>query len=75
MLFFREREFKDMFSSKELAGSTLTLVDLNEESLERMYQLALQALLVDPVVNSITAAEKILEELWEINKPYIRPSV
>lgn len=36
---------------------------------------ALQALLVDPVVNSITAAEKLLDELWEINKPYIRPSI
>ncbi|MCL2665037.1 MAG: hypothetical protein FWE82_05440 [Defluviitaleaceae bacterium] len=35
-------------------------------------QLALQALLVDPVVNSTSAAEKILDELWEINKPYIR---
>ena len=34
--------FKDMFSTKELAGSTLTLVDLNEEYLERMYQLALK---------------------------------
>jgi alpha-galactosidase len=36
---------------------------------------ALQALLVDPVVNSITAAEKLLDELWEINQPYIRPSI
>ena len=35
-------------------------------------QLALQALLVDPVVNSTDAAVKILDELWEINKPYIR---
>lgn len=38
-------------------------------------ELALQALLVDPVVNSITAAEGLLEELWEINKPYIRACV
>lgn len=38
-------------------------------------QLALQALLVDPVVNSISAAEGLLEELWEINKPYIRACV
>lgn len=38
-------------------------------------ELALQALLVDPVVNSITAAGQILEELWEINKPYIRKCV
>lgn len=34
-------------------------------------ELALQALLVDPVINSIDAAEKLLEELWEINKQYI----
>lgn len=34
--------------------------------------LAKQALLIDPVVNSTKAAELILEELWEINKPYIR---
>jgi alpha-galactosidase len=36
-------------------------------------EIALQALLVDPVINSIDAAYKILDELWEINKPYIRP--
>jgi len=34
--------------------------------------LALQALFADPVVNSTDAAVKILDELWEINKPYIR---
>jgi alpha-galactosidase len=38
-------------------------------------QMALQAMLVDPVVNSITAAEKLLDELWEVNKPYIRACV
>jgi len=38
-------------------------------------ELALQALLVDPVVNSITAAEKLLDELWEANQSYIRPSI
>ncbi|MCL2741319.1 MAG: hypothetical protein FWE70_04320, partial [Oscillospiraceae bacterium] len=37
--------------------------------------LALQALLSDPVVNSTVAAERILDELWEINKPYIRRCV
>lgn len=36
-------------------------------------ELALQALLCDPVVNSYTAAVKVLDELWEINKKYIRP--
>lgn len=35
-------------------------------------ELALQSLLIDPVINSAKAAEKILEEEWEINKPYIR---
>jgi len=35
-------------------------------------EMALQALLIDPVVNSTIAAEKLLEELWEINKPFIR---
>jgi alpha-galactosidase len=35
-------------------------------------KMALQALLMDPVVNSADAAVKILDELWEINKPYIR---
>lgn len=35
-------------------------------------EMAMQALLMDPVVNSTVAAEKLLDELWEINKPYIR---
>ena len=38
-------------------------------------ELALQALLCDPVINSSAAAEKILDELFEINKPYIRRCV
>jgi alpha-galactosidase len=37
--------------------------------------LALEALLVDPVVNSSTAALELLNELWEINRPYIRKCV
>ena len=36
-------------------------------------EIALQALLIDPVVNSATAAVKLLDELWEANRPYIRP--
>ena len=36
-------------------------------------EIALQALLIDPVVNSASAAVKLLNELWEVNKPYIRP--
>jgi len=38
-------------------------------------ELAMQALLIDPVINSVDAAEKLLDELWEINKQYIRPCV
>lgn len=38
-------------------------------------ELALQALLIDPVVNGISAAEKILEELWDINQAYIRKCI
>lgn len=46
-----------------------------EAAIRASRELALQALLVDPVVNSIKAAEGMLDELWEINKEYIRPSV
>jgi alpha-galactosidase len=38
-------------------------------------EMALQALLIDPVVNSADAAVHILNDLWEINRPYIRPCV
>jgi alpha-galactosidase len=38
-------------------------------------ELALQALLIDPVVNSATAAAKLLDELWEVNRPYIRKCI
>jgi alpha-galactosidase len=43
-----------------------------EAAVHASKELALQALLIDPVVNSAVAAEKILDELWEINRPYIR---
>ena len=46
-----------------------------EAAMQGSKELALQALLIDPVVNSAVAAEKILDELWEINKPYIRRCV
>jgi alpha-galactosidase len=36
-------------------------------------EFALQAPLIDPVVISASAAVKLLDELWEINRPYIRP--
>ena len=35
-------------------------------------ELALQALLIDPVINSASAAVQLLDELWEVNRPYIR---
>ncbi|MBV9234296.1 MAG: hypothetical protein JOZ94_00555 [Xanthobacteraceae bacterium] len=35
-------------------------------------ELALQALLIDPVVNSTIAAAQLLDELWEVNRAYIR---
>jgi len=35
-------------------------------------EIALQALLIDPVINSAAAAVKLLDELWEVNRPYIR---
>ncbi len=38
-------------------------------------ELALQALFVDPVVDDMDAARKILDELWAINAPYIRRCV
>ncbi|ABD05156.1 Glycoside hydrolase, family 4 [Rhodopseudomonas palustris HaA2] len=46
-----------------------------EAAVHASKELALQALLIDPVVNSAVAAEKILDELWEINRPYIRACV
>lgn len=38
-------------------------------------EIAMQALLADPVIASTKAARAILDELWDINKPYIRPCV
>jgi alpha-galactosidase len=46
-----------------------------EAAVHASKEAALQALLIDPVINSTTAAVAILEELWEANKPYIRPCV
>ncbi len=44
-----------------------------EAAVRASKEIALQALLIDPVVNSASAAVKLLDELWEINRPYIRP--
>lgn len=38
-------------------------------------ELALQALLCDPTINSTDAAVKIVDELFEINRPYIRKCI
>lgn len=46
-----------------------------EAAVHASKELALQALLIDPVVNSATAASQILDELWEINRPHIRACV
>jgi alpha-galactosidase len=43
-----------------------------EAAMRASKELALQALLIDPVVNSATAAQRLLDELWEVNRPYIR---
>ena len=44
-----------------------------EAAVRASKEIALQALLIDPVVNSASAAVKLLDELWEVNRPYIRP--
>ena len=46
-----------------------------EAAVRASKEIALQALLIDPVVNSASAAVKLLDELWEVNRPYIRPCV
>ncbi len=46
-----------------------------EAAVHASKELALQALLIDPVVTSTDAAVRILDELWEVNRPYIRPCV
>lgn len=43
-----------------------------EAAMRGSKEMALQALLIDPVVNSASAAIKLLDELWEVNRPYIR---
>ena len=46
-----------------------------EAAMHASKELALQALLIDPVVNSTTAAVQLLDELWEANRPYIRKCI
>lgn len=46
-----------------------------EAAVHASKEIALQALLIDPVITSTDAAVTLLDELWEINRPYIRPCV
>ncbi|HEY1361897.1 MAG TPA: alpha-glucosidase/alpha-galactosidase [Xanthobacteraceae bacterium] len=46
-----------------------------EAAVHASKEIALQALLIDPVVNSSKGAIGLLEELWEANRPYIRKCV
>lgn len=46
-----------------------------EAAVRASKEIALQALMIDPVVNSADAAVAMLDELWEINRPYIRECV
>jgi alpha-galactosidase len=46
-----------------------------EAAVHASKELALQALLIDPVVNSASAAVQLLDEIWETNRPYIRSCV
>jgi alpha-galactosidase len=46
-----------------------------EAAVRASKDIALQALLIDPVVNSASAAIKLLDELWDVNRPYIRPCI
>ncbi|WP_029007323.1 alpha-galactosidase [Azospirillum halopraeferens] len=46
-----------------------------EAAVHASKEIALQALLIDPVITSTDAAVALLDELWEINRPFIRPCV
>ena len=46
-----------------------------EAAIHGSKELAMQTLLLNLVITSTDAAKAILDELWEINQPYIRPCV
>ena len=50
--------FKDVFSSKELSGSTLALVDIDRDNLNRMYELAVK-------MNEVSGAGLKIEKTME----------
>jgi alpha-galactosidase/6-phospho-beta-glucosidase family protein len=57
----------------KLLGTQVSVQQLAVEAAVRASkEIALQALLIDPVVNSASAAVKLLDELWDVNRPYIR---
>jgi alpha-galactosidase len=62
-----------------IAKLLLTQVNVQQLAVEAAVraskEIALQALLIDPVVNSATAASSLLDELWEANRRYIRPCI
>ena len=55
-----------------IAKLLLTQVNVQQLAIEAAVhaskEIALQALLIDPVVNS-SAAVKLLDEMWEVNRP------
>ena len=55
-----------------LSGQIGSQIMSVEAAVHGSREMAMQALLCDPVINSSVAADKILDELWEINKDYIR---
>lgn len=46
-----------------------------EAAVNASKELALEALLIDPVVSSVASARGLLDELWEVNRPYIRKCI
>jgi alpha-galactosidase len=58
-----------------IAGLLNNQVAVHELTMEAVFsgsrQVALQALLVDPVVDSVRAAEKTLEAILDLQKPYL----
>jgi alpha-galactosidase len=60
----------------KLLGMQVSVQELAvEAAVHASKEIALQALLIDPVINSASAAVRLLDELWEANKPYIRPCI
>jgi alpha-galactosidase len=58
-----------------IAGLLLNQVAVHELTVEAVFtrsrKVALQALLVDPVVDSVRAAEKTLDAILDLQRPYL----